>query len=393
MVHSVRPLWGLLVLRGTLTKTSVRDSGRARWRSKAALDTPRGCVIFEGVGQRRLLRKFFVYCCVSALLGPISATALAAPISRLTYAKGSGADSCPGPMQLRLAVIARLGYDPFSVTANQTVIANIVRDGETLRAKIDLVNAEGSSQGVRQLTSPLDRCSELIRAMALSISIALDPEAALGHQEAPPTAAGASDDTPKALRHGPELSGEQAPTHEAVPEKSHMGRAIRYFTGLGVHATFGQAPGIGYGSDLFIGGRIWRFSLAFEGRIDALQTDQVNQPPINGEVGAMFLLASVVPCLHWGPVAACGVASTGVIRARSNRVSHPATDSAQYSVVGARLGLDLPVSGAWSLMLHADGQVPIPKQTIEINENSTVYNAWQSSSLAGLVGVALAVHY
>jgi len=335
-----------------------------------------------------------VYCCVSALLGLISATALATPISRLTYAKGSGADSCPGPMQLRMAVVARLGYDPFSVTAEQTIIANIVRDGETLRAKIDLVNAEGSSQGVRELTSSLDRCSELIRAMALSISIALDPEAALNHQEAPSAAAGAIDDTPAEPTRGPDLTGERAPTAKMAPEKARPGRAIRYFTGLGVHATLGQAPAIGYGGDLFIGARTRRFSLGLEGRFDARLMDQVNRPHRGTEIGAMFLLASVVPCLHLGPIAACGVASTGVIRAKSDGVSDPAKDSANYSALGARLGFHLPVTGAWLLMLHADGLVPIPKETIGINENGR-HNVvvWQSSSLAGLVGAAVAVHY
>ena len=327
------------------------------------------------------------------MLGLISATALATPISRLTYAKGSGADACPGPMQLRMAVIARLGYDPFSATANQTVIANIVRDGETLRAKIDLVNAEGSSQGVRELTSSLDRCSELIRAMALSISIAIDPEAVLSHQEAPSAAAGAIDESPVAPTHGTELTGERAPTPQMEPEKAHQGRTLRYFTGLGVHATLGQAPAIGYGGDLFIGGRTRRFSLALEGRIDAPQMDQLTGPFSGAKIEAMFLLASLVPCLHWGPMAACGVASTGFIRARSEGVRHPAQDHAQYSTVGARLGLDLPVSDAWSLMLHADAQAPIPKQTIKINENGQDNDAWQSSSLAGLVGAAVAVHY
>lgn len=292
-------------------------------------------------------------------------------------------------MQLRMAVIARLGYDPFSLTANQTVIANIVRDGETLRAKIDLVNAEGSSQGVRELTSPLDRCSELIRAMALSISIAIDPEAALSHREAPAEAAGAIDDAPLAPPQCPDLTGAQAPTPKVAPEKARPGRAFRYFTGLGVHATSGQAPAVGYGADLFIGGRTRRFSLALEGRIDARQMDQVKLPRPGTEIGAMFLLASVVPCLHFGPVAACGVASTGIIRAKSDRVSHPAQDSAQYSAVGVRLGLELPVSGVWSLMLHADGQVPIPKQSIKIDDNEV----WPSPSLSGLVGAAVAVHY
>lgn len=90
-------------------------------------------------------------------------------------------------MQLRTAVIARLGYDPFSATASMAIIAEIARIGDTLLGKIVLLNDESSSQGVRELNAPHDRCSDLVRAMALSISIAIDPEAALARPGTVPT--------------------------------------------------------------------------------------------------------------------------------------------------------------------------------------------------------------
>jgi hypothetical protein len=91
-------------------------------------------------------------------------------------------------MALRLAVIARLGYDPFSPTANKTIVAVIERKGDELRGRIELVNAASDSQGVRELTVPADRCWDLVRAMALSMSIAIDPErASAGGESAPST--------------------------------------------------------------------------------------------------------------------------------------------------------------------------------------------------------------
>lgn len=99
--------------------------------------------------------------------------------ARLVYVLGAGVRDCPAPMQLRIAVTARLGYDPFSATAPRTVIAQIEEKSSELLGHVELVSDENVSQGARELTAPGDRCSELVRAMALSISIAIDPESAL----------------------------------------------------------------------------------------------------------------------------------------------------------------------------------------------------------------------
>src|ERR1700690_511548 len=108
--------------------------------------------------------------------------ACANPLARLVYVRGQGAEQCPEPMALRVAVVARLGYDPFSATASKIVLVGIEKKGGELRARVDLANAEGSIQGVRELSAPLEHCFDLIRAMALSVSIAIDPAGALARR-------------------------------------------------------------------------------------------------------------------------------------------------------------------------------------------------------------------
>jgi hypothetical protein len=51
--------------------------------------------------------------------------------ARLVYVRETGAEKCPGEVDLRLRVVARLGYDPFSPQASQVVLARIeARAGE-----------------------------------------------------------------------------------------------------------------------------------------------------------------------------------------------------------------------------------------------------------------------
>ena len=305
------------------------------------------------------------------------------------YVKGPGAESCPEPMQLRTAVIARLGYDPFSATASMAIIAELTRVGDTLHGKIVLLNDESSSQGARELNAPHDRCSDLVRAMALSISIAIDPEAALARRESP-TSANPQSNTELLLPDSEPAQGrpEEPKLAPALPQQPRQARSIRYFTGLGTHMTFGQAPATGYGADILIGGRVRHFSLSFEGRADAESMKQLDSP-FRGEIGAWFLLASVVPCLHFGPTAICGVASAGTVRASSEQVSHPSSAATGYGALGGRLALEFPLAGAWTLRLHADAVAPVRGQTIQINDN----DVWTFPRLAGLVGAALVVHY
>ena len=59
--------------------------------------------------------------------------------------------------------------------------------GHRLVANMRLVDDDGIIQGSRELSDELGNCGELVASLALAISIALDPSAALGDTpEAPP---------------------------------------------------------------------------------------------------------------------------------------------------------------------------------------------------------------
>jgi len=79
-----------------------------------------------------------------------------------------------------------VGYDPFFPWAKQTIVVQVWREHQRLRARVQLVDGEGTSRGTRELTASSDSadCAELFDATALAISIALDAAAALEQEAA-----------------------------------------------------------------------------------------------------------------------------------------------------------------------------------------------------------------
>src|SRR6188508_1378839 len=95
------------------------------------------------------------------------ASSSAFPTSRLTYARGNGAEACPDEPVVRQAVAARLGYDPFFAAADKTIVARIQRSREELRATVELVDDRGIVRGVREFKAKSGQCEELVATMAL----------------------------------------------------------------------------------------------------------------------------------------------------------------------------------------------------------------------------------
>src|SRR5258705_4538020 len=97
-----------------------------------------------------------VGCCL------LSTEAAAAPVARLDYQRGAGAESCPDEAALRGAVRDRLGYDPFFDSAEQGIIAKISADGAELRGDVQLLDDAGKLRGRRELRAPTTQCAELV---------------------------------------------------------------------------------------------------------------------------------------------------------------------------------------------------------------------------------------
>lgn len=103
----------------------------------------------------------------------------------LSWVRGAGAESCGDAAALRAVIARHMGRDVFVSDAPLSVEAAIEREGDRWTAELFVRRADGTALGERRLTSAEPRCEALRDALAFSIVVALDGDAAF---RAPPRA-------------------------------------------------------------------------------------------------------------------------------------------------------------------------------------------------------------
>lgn len=247
--------------------------------------------------------------------------------ARLVYVRDESATQCPSEADLRLRVIARLGYDPFSPRASQVVLARIEAQDGALAGSVELIDRAGISSGKRSLTASEGDCEELARGLALSISLTLDPE-----REAPvPAPAPLSEATqiPPRREQPPRLIARLAP------------RRQQWFLGAAFTSTVGALPALGLGGSLVLGLRERHFSVAVEGR--AIQSLARELSP-RGELSGRLVAPGVSACGLWHSFSACLVAFLGAQTLQTRGVLHPRSSTALLASAGFRLAGRIPLS-------------------------------------------------
>ena len=334
------------------------------------------------------------------LLAAWAPEAHAAESSRLSYVRGNGADECPDERALRLAVAIRLGYDPFVAWANTTIHAQVARDGSKLRARVYLAGEDGRARGSRELVGGLGECDQLIAAMSLAISIAIDPLSSNRANDSPNAVASAQaapepTDRDPAAEAPPAVAAErqqrggtdeaQVPPGAAAP-KGTNDLPLRWYGGLGGIVSAGTAPNYATGVAAFARLQMGISSLGLEARYDLPAA--ASAVTVNGDVRSSLLLVSVEPCLWVRAFAFCGLASVGSLYGSGSGVAVTHEQSALYFAAGGRAAFQLPVAKMLSLRLHADLVGNVTSVTLAINGE----NVWRAPPLAvaaGLDAVAL----
>ena len=285
------------------------------------------------------------------------------PSARLTYERDPAATSCPNERELRDAVSARLGYDPFARAAANRVSVTLTRAGRGLDARVVATDGAGHTTGSRRLTSATDDCAELGSALALAISIAIDP---LGLPAAPSPAPVVREAAPLPL-----------PSERVAPPP------LTVATSVGLHVALGATPGtLGAGTDLQVGVRRSSGSLALAGRIDPMIGSDGDA---GGRVRATLVVAGLVPCFHLRRLAGCALGYAGVLRGTGSDVSVPRQASTFYAALGARLALAVPLGGIFALDVHLDGLGALTRTTLEIDGVSI----WTTPPLSVVLGSGL----
>src|SRR5262249_3940922 len=147
----------------------------------------------------------------------------------------------------------------------------------------------------RTLSSRRSDCGELASAMELAISIAIDPMSA---------------SRPAAPAPAPTPAPTPSPPPERERPKPVSVTPTTFHASAGMIGTFGSAPGPALGVTLEGGARRGAVSLSLEGRVDVPASESLSM----GEVSGSLLVGSLVPCLHRGVFAGCGLITGGALR-------------------------------------------------------------------------------
>jgi hypothetical protein len=322
--------------------------------------------------------------------------AAAAASARLFYGVDDRAEGCPDEAGLRRAIADRVGYDPVFPIAPNDVEVTIAREGDRLVGEVKFVDRRHTLIGGRAFQGRVGRCDELVKTIALSVSIALDqlekasalpPPTDAQPQAATENPTPALDETtsPAPSPAPPRLaSAASPPTADAAERAARPPSPLRFELAAGMAGWVGTAPSFSVGPTVSAAMHWTRLALGVEGRMELPAGAAVSGLP-GGEVRTSLVGAGPTACLTFAPYFACGVALLGALHADAPGVPGAAAQTGADIFAGARVGgaiaLGLGVSVRVSVDLLADAYGP----TVRVAGVD-----WHSSPVAGGVQVALA---
>lgn len=311
----------------------------------------------------RSWRRRVVGTAVALAAGLLSARAAhAEEKARLVYARGSGTTGCPAEIDLRLSVVARLGYDPFSPQASRVVLARIERRRAALVGVVELVNDAGLASGRRELSAPKRRCDELARAMALSISLTIDPERALAVH--PPGHLGT------AVGFSPTEDPPPAPTL-----RLRRTQPLRLFAGATLLGAEGLLPTFALGASAYLGIGWQSLSLQIETR---LMTSFRRTLEPGGSLSGQTADPGLAGCRAFDSYGACLVAQLGTERVRSHDIVYPKTVTKIHGAAGPRFLIYFPQGERWNLVAGAEALLNLSRNSARMYRR----DVWSSPILS-----------
>lgn len=313
--------------------------------------------------------------------------------ARLDLEIAKSAKGCGDASTLQDGVASRLGYLPFTGDAALAFRVNIQTRGAALEGAIE-VSESGKVVKRRVLKSPSGDCRELTDALAVAISIVIDP-LSIGRPVVPPSASSSatapsappSSSAPVVVEPLPPATSATAvappaPTQVLVaPVQTPEHTQIR--VGLRGQAALGLLPSTSFGGALVVGARRSRWSVGVGGRFDT------SISTANG-AGAVSVRGSLIAgeatiCGHGSPWFLCGLGVLGSLRATGEGVGGLAAKSSIFAGAGARAGFEIPLIRQLSFESHLDVLGALtPVEVVVAGER-----VWRSAPVSGALGIGL----
>lgn len=290
----------------------------------------------------------------------------ASPSSKLVYIRGAGADACPGEDDLRKAVAARLGYDPFFPSAQKTVVAEVARTPSGYRGKVQIVGDSGALRGARELATKGDDCAELVSTMALAISIAIDDLDAEERARAPEAP---DEPAPPASAEVAPVLLEAAPAETRPPEAPKKAPAIRgdFGASVGPTASFGVAPAPAVGASLAAVLGYGRFAVRGSFRADLAASAAF--APV-GRVSGHSFVGTLEGCVRSELPFVCAGGGLGSIATETSGITRGASDDGLLAIVVGTVGARVRLGTAVYLEPFATGVVELIDQDVRVDGRS-----------------------
>jgi len=359
------------------------------------------------LGWRRWLSlaKELKICAILTAFVP--SIAFAGQSARLVYSRTAEAATCSDESGLRKAVARRLGYDPFVAASMNTVVAELRGDGEGLKARVYVIRDGNLAGGARELASANRNCTELIAAVALAMSIAIDPDsldrveqsaasapdrdAAPENANAPPTES-TTEPTPNNIKPTSDVpradvaskNDQRASLNQPVANLPQTSPRLAGSLGLSGFVASGFAPapsfGVGLAGGLLVN-RHWALSL---------------EPQVTGPSSHPSSLGPSIRVSTWsyGASLALGYQSegwyggalfdAGQIVSKGIGVTGN-TDSSRYTAAGLRFAYRWSLNRHWALVPRADALFAFNTLNIRINGHPE----YDTRRLVGRFGLAL----
>jgi len=299
-----------------------------------------------------------------------------API-RLQYQRGPGAETCPDEAQLREAIAAHLGFDPFADQGKRVLEITVERVDSNLMARVTIVGENGTAAGERVLRSSSPECRDLAAVVTLAVSMVLDP---LAGESAPAGLPPIALPPPAPTVSPVEAAAVSASAPEPAP-RPHAGPDFE--VGVAFLGAVGavSSPNLGLQLQLAVAWPL--FSLGLEGRADF----PVSQQLATGSVDTSQLTASLVPCLTRWHLGLCALVTAGATRVQATGIEPSGSQLAPYVGLGGRAfgGVSLLDWLEARLQLDLLGQLT---HTSIMLDGSTVWSAPPVSGTAALALVA-----